>query len=346
MCVVDITSLDMKKLNKHAAPYFKNIIYFVVSVFFSLFSFCLFNPFNAYAAPLSIGVAPTSEILNLQTGDKHHGEIVIWNLSDTTTTYNVVISGFRQIENQPGTAIFLSEEEESKNLYSAASWVTVDKTEIELVPSKNEKIYYDIVVPKDATKGEYNLIIAFLSQSGDGSSLGTGTLTTLNSGTPILIKIGDDFVENAELLSFTTDRDFYEFPNVIFTTRIKNLGDTHISPIGEIVLTNIFDKEVARIPFNENTQSIMRENTGNYESTWNFGKFLTNDKQLVLGPIDAKLVATYRTFQPGFAPLTAETSFWVIPWRYIIAALLIVTLLVIIVKTAKKKKAEYKPLPK
>lgn len=346
MSVVDITSLDMKKLNKDAAPYFKNIIYFVVSVFFSLFSFSLFNPSSTYAAPLSIGTAPTSELLNLQAGDKYHGEIVIWNLSDTTTVYDVLVTGFRQIENQPGTAIFLSEEEEAKNLYSAASWVTVDRKEVELVPNRNEKIYYDIVVPKDATKGEYNVIIAFKSQTEDQPLIGTGTVSTLASGTPILIKIGKDFVENAELLSFTTDKNFYEFPNVIFTTRIKNLGDTHISPIGEIVLTNIFDKEVARIPFNANTQSLMRDNTGNYESTWDFGKFLTNDKQIVLGPIDAKLVATYRTFQPGFAPLTAETSFWVLPWRYIVAALLIVTLLVIIVKTAKKKKAEYKPLPK
>ncbi len=346
MSVEDITRLEMKKLNKDAAPYSKNIIYFVVSVFFSLFSFCLFNPLNIYAAPLSIGTAPTSETLNLQPGDKYHGEIVIWNLSDTTTTYDVLVTGFRQIENQPGTAIFLSEAEEAKNLYSAASWVKVDRKVIELVPNRNEKIYYDIVVPKDATKGEYNVIIAFKSQTENQQIIGTGTVSTLASGTPILIKIGKDFVENAELLSFTTDKNFYEFPNVVFTTRIKNLGDTHISPIGEIVLTNIFDKEIARIPFNENTQSLMRENTGNYESTWDFGKFLTNDKQIVLGPIDAKLVATYRTFQPGFAPLTAETSFWVLPWRYIVVALLIITLLVIIVKTAKKKKAEYKPLPK
>ncbi len=344
--MVDITSLDMKKLNKDAAPYFKSIIYFVAPVFFLLFSFCLFNPSYAYAAPLSIGTAPTSEMLNLQTGDKYHGEIVIWSLADRTITYDVIVTGFRQIENQPGTAIFLSEEEEKKNLYSAASWITVDKKELVLVPNKNEKIYYDIVVPENATKGEYNVIIALKSQTGKKDLQGTGVVSTLSSGTPILIKIGRDFVENAELLSFKTDKNFYEFPNILFLTKIKNLGDTHISPVGEIVLTNIFDKEIARIPFNENTQSIMRENTGNYESTWDFGKFLTNDKQIVLGPIDAKLVTTYRTFQPGFAPLTAETSFWIIPWRYIAAALLIITLLVIIVKTAKKKKAEYKPLPK
>lgn len=334
----------MKKLNRYAAPYFKNIIYLLLSVFFVLFFFS--NPLKSYAAPLSIGTAPTSEILNLQPGDKYHGEIVVWNLSDTTTTYDIVVTGFRQIENQPGTAIFLTKEEEAKNLYSAATWVTADKEEITLVPNKNEKIYYDIVVPESTTKGEYNIIISFVSQSGNGNSGGTATLTTLNTGTPILIKVGKDFVENAELLSFTTDKNFYEFPNVLFTTRIKNLGDTHITPTGEIVLTNIFEKEIARIPFNQNTQSIMRENTGNYETSWNFGEFLTKDKQLVLGPIDAKLVTTYRTFQPGFAPLTAEVSFWVIPWRYIVAILLIIIFIVIIIKTAKKKKAEYKPVPK
>lgn len=299
-----------------------------------------------YASTLSIGTAPTSEKLTLTPGQTYNGELVVWNLAEKAINYKIVIRGFRQIENQPGTAILLTDDEESKSLYTATSWVTASEQDINLVPNKNEKIYYEINVPKDATKGEYTVMIAFLSES-EEKLLGTGATTTLSAGMPILIKIGDEFVENAELLKFSTNSNFFETPNLTFETRIKNLGDTHITPVGEITLTNIFNQEVARIPFNPNSQSILRDNIGNYETTWNLGTFLTKDKAIVLGPIKASLIITYRTFQPGFAPLTAEVSFWIIPWKYIVAILAVIIVTIVVVKVTKKKKKIYSsPLPK
>ena len=101
-----------------------------------------------------------------------------------------------------------------------------------------------------------------------------------------------------------------------------------------------------KLVFNANGQRILRDNTGNYESVWDFGSFLTNDNKLILGPIDAKLVVTYRNFQPGFAPLVAETSFWIIPWKYIIIALLIIITIMILLKMRKNKKEQPQLLPK
>ncbi len=335
----------MKNTIKYAAQLLqKNIQALITISIFSLFG--IFVTSKAYAAPLSIGTAPTSEYLELQPGQTYNGEIVVWNLSGIETNYNILKRGFRQIDNQPGTAIMLTPEDDLKSLYSASSWITLEKENILLEPNKNQKIYYEIKVPKEVTKGEYNAIIAFSSENNQGAN-GTAALTTLSSGMPILIKVGDDFVENAELLKFNTDKNFYEFPNVKFETIIKNIGDTHIAPAGEIVLTNIFKQEVARIPVNPNSQSILRENSGNYQINWDFDKFLTPDNKIILGPIDANLIVTYRSFQPGFAPLTATTSFWIIPWKYLIGLLLLIVLLIITIKQIKKKKAHtYTPIPK
>lgn len=334
----------MKNQNLYPAPwsYKKKVALYTIFLVVFLFSFKT----NIFAqSPLSIGTAPASEKLQLTPGEKHEGEIVVWNLSEKTTTYTILVRGFRQVENQPGTAIMLTETEEKRALYSASSWVKVSKQEIELVPNKNEKIFYEINVPDDVTKGEYTVIIAFISDT-ESKSLGTTAFTTLTAGTPMLIKVGDEFVENAELLKFTTDRNFYETPTIRFETRIKNLGDTHISPVGEIILTNIFKQEVGSITFNANGQSILRDNTGNYETVWDYGSFLTKDKKLILGPIDAKLIVTYRNFQPGFAPLVAETSFWILPWKYIILALLIFVTTMILLKMRKNRKREPQQLPK
>ncbi len=284
---------------------------------------------------LSIGVAPTSKVLKLSPGEIFTDEIVFWNLSQIGGVYKVFISGFQQIENQPGTAIILTPEDDAIAPYSASKWVTVEKETLTLEPNKNTKLKYTISVPNDATNGEFNVEIFLISES-DLQQGGTATFANLAAGTPFLIQIGDEFIENAELLRFTADQKTYEKINVNLLTRIKNLGDTHITPTGEIVIENIFRQEVARIPFNKNNQSLLRDTTGNYQDSWVQTSYLSPNNAIALGPLKAKLFVTYRSFQPGFAVLNAETTFWIIPWKIIIA-IIAALLLVIIVRTTKKK---------
>lgn len=333
----------MKKQNLLSAPWLnkKTTLTGILAVLLLL----SFNSASFAQSSLNIGTSPTSEKLTLEPGEKYSGEIVVWNLANESINYIVFVRGFRQVENQPGTAIMLTEEQEARATYSAASWVTVSRERIELVPNKNEKIFYEINVPSDVTKGEYNFIITLLSET-EVERMGTGTITALSAGTPVLIKVGDDFAENAELLKFDSDRNFYERPSVTFETRISNLGDTHITPVGEIILTNIFKQEVGKIVFNTNGQSILRDNVGNYETVWNYGSFLTENNRLILGPIDAKFVATYRNFQPGFAPLIAETSFWIIPWKYIVLAILLIVTFGAILKVRRNARKKNENLPK
>lgn len=284
---------------------------------------------------LSIGVAPTSKVLKMSPGETYTDEIVFWNLSQSGDTYKVFVSGFEQIENQPGTAIILTPQDDAIAPYSASKWVTVQKDTLELEPNRNTKLGYSITVPDDATNGEFNFEIFLISQS-DAQQMGTATFANLAAGTPFLIQIGDEFVENAELLEFYSDKKVYEKINVNLLTRIKDLGDTHITPTGEIVIENIFKQEVARIPFNKNNQSLLRDTTGNYADSWVQSSYLSPNNAIALGPLNAKLIVTYRSFQPGFAVLDAQTTFWVIPWKIIIAVLAVL-LLAIIIRISKKK---------
>lgn len=284
---------------------------------------------------LSIGVSPTSKILKVKPGDTYSDEIVFWNLTQKADTYNIHVKGFRQIENQPGTAVILTDEEDAASLYSASKWITVDRDTITLEPNKNTKLRYTINVPLDVTKGEYNAQIFLISKSAD-STQGSVTMANLAAGTPILLQVGDEFVENAELLRFATDKKSYEKVNVDFLTQIKNLGDTHISPAGEITIENIFKQEVARIPFNRNKQSLLRDNLGTYVDNWSQSGYLSPSKAIAIGPMKASIVVTYRSIAPGFATLSAQTSFWIIPWKILIAIAVIILTGIIII-TSKKK---------
>ncbi len=289
---------------------------------------------------LSIGVSPTSKVITVQPGELVSDEIVFWNLTNKADTYNIHVRGFRQIENQPGTAIILTDEQEAQSLYSASKWVSIDKTSITLEPNKNTKLKYTIRVPLDVTNGEYNTQIFLISQSVENLQ-GSQAFANLAAGTPILLRVGDEFIENAELLHFVTDKKAYEKINVDFLTQIKNLGDTHITPVGEIVIENIFKQEVARIPFNRNKQSLLRDNIGNYTDNWSLSGYLSPSKALALGPMKASIIVTYRSIAPGFSTLTSQTSFWIIPWKIILAIVAII-LTGIIIYIGKKKRQNKK----
>lgn len=288
---------------------------------------------------LSIGVAPTSKVLKLSPGQTYSDEIVYWNLSQEGDTYKVYISAFQQIENQPGTAVILTPEEDALAPYSASKWVSVEEEMLTLEPNKNIKLKYTITVPDDVTNGEYNVEIFLISENSTQQS-GTAAFANLAAGTPFLIQIGDEFVENAELLKFISDQKFYEKNYVIFSTRIKNIGDTHINPRGEIIIENIFRQEVARIPFNKNSQSLLRETVGDYEDSWKQSGYLSPNNTLAIGPLKANLIVTYRSFNPGFAVLTSQTTFWVIPWKIILIIIAIIVLYSVI--RNRKRKLEKK----
>jgi hypothetical protein len=179
----------------------------LISVFFLSFLFLK----DTHAQSLSIGTAPTHEKLQLEPGQIYHDNFTVWNLSTTTTTYFIEVSSFRQLENQPGSAIFLSEEEDAKNPYSAADWVEVEMDSIDLVPNRNFTIDYTITVPEELAPGDYNAEIYFTSQETIGGDE-TAAYSILGSGVPILITIGDEYAESAEILDFYSKDKMYERP--------------------------------------------------------------------------------------------------------------------------------------
>lgn len=312
----------------------KKLLY--ISVITFLFLPLLFTKYT-HAKPLSIGLAPTFEMLQLEPGEIYNGSFTVWNLETANITYHLKISSFRQVQNQPGTAIYLTKEEDVKNPYSASSWVEVDQKILELVPNRNVSIDYTITVPNDSTPGEYSAEIYFSSEEVDKEDF-TAAYNVLASGIPILITIGDDYAESAEILDFYSAKKVYERANfTTLITRIQNLGDTHITPKGDIVLTNLFNQEVGRITFNDNDQSILRGDNGEYESNWDLNKYI-NEGKVALGPISAETVILYRRNNPGYSILSASTTFWIIPWKLIILILTVIIVSYVVFKLTKKKK--------
>jgi hypothetical protein len=301
---------------------------FILILFLSLASFLTASTNSlAQETSLSLGYAPTALYIDLDQGQQYEGEATFWNLASRTISFEIQVKGFAQIEEFPGTSRILTDQEEANDPYSASKWFFVQEKTVTISPNSSQKIKYTVSVPEDAANGEHHATIFLLSsEQARGTAPGSQALTDLGSGPAILINVGDEINENAQLLKFESDKKFYEQPPVTFLTQYKNAGNTHITPAGDIVLENFLGQEIERITFNENKQSVLRGNLATYENVWENSAIFFKNGKIAIGPIKARLITTYRSVNPGFAPLSATISFWVLPWKYILAAIVILAL--------------------
>lgn len=302
----------------------------------------LLSPHASYAQEeVALGYAPVSEYLILEPGEVYEGKFSVWNLKEDTNKFYVYARSFTQVQSYPGTAVPLSEEDDAKNPYSASSWITTSIDELDLVPQENFDIYYTIRVPENAALGEYTAKVFLTTDKKLETLEETTSLANLASGPNLLIQIGDisELNEDLDLLRFYSEKKVYgSFPTK-FLAEMQNTGDTHVSPVGDIAITNIFGTEVGRVAFNADGLSILRGESATYENLWNNDKMLFNsENELVVGPMKAEVTLQYKSITPGYYPINSETSFWVVPWKLILILLAIIGGIIFALKLKNKDK--------
>ncbi len=287
----------------------------------------------------SLGFTPVSQELHITPGDLYTDKITVWHQSETEMEYFITIRGFKQIEDHPGTAVLLSEEEEMASRTSAASWFHIETTSVVVPPQHNFELNYLIEVPEDAEPGEYYAQIFFHTEQQQAASTdAVMAYSNIAGGPTFLIRTGDEMDEEVSLLEFKSTNKFYESPKVALNTSVQNTGNVHLKPNGVIVLTNMFGQELATVEFNPNRRALIRDSIATYVTEWESNYLLTDDSKLAVGPITAELTLYYTSESPGYNPITAETEFWILQWKLALAVLGAIVVLVWTLKAVKKSK--------
>jgi hypothetical protein len=229
-----------------------------------------------------------------------------------------------------------------------AKWVTFSEPTFTALPEEWKTITATFNVPKEASFGYYYAFV--FTRAGDQADLdpqetavvgGTATLVLLEARVP-------DAKREITVSEFKTDKTVYEFLPVNFTVSLKNSGNVHAAPRGNIFLSQGNDKDIALLELNpgkgsilpgsarvfdaawkdgfpvyeetiENGQVVLDE-LGNqtYHLTWNF----ENASHLRIGKYTAKMLLVYDDGMRDI-PIEATVSFWVMPWRLVAGAVFI-----------------------
>lgn len=280
-------------------------------------------------------VSPPTVTENFDPGAQKEGKMKLTNISQQDTlTFKAVIRDFI-VADTKGTPLIEADLGEAKRKYAASSWIGIYPSTFTLKPGQSENLTYFIQVPKDARPGGRYASIVFESQNGYGPG-GSGASVETHIGTLFIFRINGQVVENASVKSFSTDKKIYEYGPANILTQILNSSDTHIKPVGTVMVKNLIGQTVDSQ--NLEDHNIFPEAVRDFNNTVG--------KKFMFGMYTAELHATYG--DKNNLTLFASTTFFVFPWKIagiVALAVIVIILLIIYLRRRKKKGTHHEEQP-
>lgn len=249
------------------------------------------------------------------------------NDSTEPITFTVSIQDFIVVDNN-GTPNLLPPDTLSGK-YSAASWIGVNPTTFTVSPGERKELSFFVQVPPDARPGGH-YAAAVYTPINEAGVRGSGATVTTQLGTLFSIDVAGPITERAEVVKFQAVNKFQEYGPVKIQTEVKNFGDLHIRPNGNLKVVSTRGRvEIQGIQ----TTNIFPGSSRIYENTVG--------KKLMVGRYEAKLLASYG--RDNNIPLVATMYFWVFPWRVALVVLLAIATVILGFMLWKKRKGSNTP---
>jgi hypothetical protein len=313
--------------------------------------------------PLSITLSPVTLSLETNPGETKTTEIKIRNnsiqpelLTISVGTFTADASGERPVITD------IAEGDEFIN------WVSFSEPEFEVPPNEWKTIQVTFAPPANAALSYYYALS--VRRVKEPVVAGQTTLT----GMPTILMLTSVVSPNArkelEIVSVSQKSPFVEFLPQYFDIKVKNKGNVHVVPFGNIFIDNGSKKDVAILAINPGRNAILPQTERVYRVKWNegFPTFIDREADAkakaegkparpegssfrVLGlEFDLNRAAQFRVgrfisnvllvYDNGErdVPIESKISFWVFPVRLVVVALLIPIVPAVLVYTAMRKK--------
>ena len=201
-------------------------------------------------------------------------------------------------------SIFLTKSKQvdiSQKTLDASSWFTLSPADFILQPHEKKLVQIQITPPYGSEPGGHYATIYFepmipQEAMSYNSSFNLGRIGVLS----FLIVPGD--IEQNIIIEDFTSKNLQSFGPLNFDLTLKNDGNVHLLPTGQIVIKNIYGVEKASLALTPTT--ILPGTSDTYHPSW--------DKTLLLGRYEVTPHVNYGSDQPM---IVGEPIFvWVFPW--------------------------------
>jgi hypothetical protein len=274
----------------------------------------------------ALEIAPPVVNLTANPGQTIRTELNLRDVSTAKLKVESQVNDFVAAGEDGTPKILLDANEESP--YSLKSWISPLPTLI-LNPREIKKLPVVIKVPTNAAPGGYYGVVRFTASAPEMKD--TGVSLSASLGTLILVRVNGQAKEKLEIESFTvntipggtfdntkdgTPKTMFEATPIQFIQRIKNTGNVHEQPAGQVVIKNMFGKTVAAVNVNLPPRNILPSSIRKFKQ-----------------PLDSSVIGSKKFFGKYTAELkvaygadkqtvSKTITFWVIPYTLIAIAII------------------------
>jgi hypothetical protein len=314
----------------------------------------LLLPLTAHAADtpdsgFSLQVSPSPLVATIKPGQKTTLDLEIRNTSTASQALKMDLRSFT-IDNASGE-VKLGTSAPSE----IAKFVSFASPTFSL--QAGQLFNQHIVVDTPATAGfSYSFAITISQQNPPANQKGAASIRGSVAVFTLLNVDRPGATRKLNLAEFGATKHVFEYLPATLTVQFHNIGNTLVQPSGNIFIQRKSGdtKPLATIQVNPNGGYILPGSNRTLTTTWNDGlpHYVTTSTsgkesrklewsggditKLRFGRYTAKLVAVYNDGHSD-VPLTAEITFWVIPWRLILVLLLIIIICIVGVVTILRK---------
>ncbi len=322
---------------------------------FTLLIFLSANSVFAQQNNLSLTVSPISFDLTTKPGGVIQDRLRIRNNTSQALTLRIDIEKLTSTDTEPG--LTLAEPGAGDEFIE---WIHFDKPTIVAPPNEWVDIPFTVTVPTHAAFGYYFAFVVTPVRSEndqDGTvalSSSVAVLSALNIQAP-------GAKAEAQLVEFKPKKFINEWLPADFLVTIRNVGNIHIKPRGNVFIQGGNDKEVALLEVNPSLSNVLPGGQRTFETSWRDG-FLVREPvvkddvvqrdgngqpitklkihwdkltQIRFGRYTANLLMVFDNGERDMV-LESTTTFWVIPYKLIAGLLIGIIIFLFVIRKVVK----------
>lgn len=265
---------------------------YFISFLIAIISFFLFTN-NVSAIILS----PTKQTLVIKPGKSELIKFEVVNDSEMTKIVIPEVEAFK-IDDKTGRPIFGQRDE-------AISWISPTKNEITLKPGAKGAFSFTVSAPNDADPlGHY--IALFAKEKNTGGQIGLSSRV----GSLLFLYPEGKINESLYLVSFNSEKNTYDHGSVKLFLTLKNNGNIHLVPEGEVTIRNHAKKIIAKININDLNRKVLPNGTWSAEYLLPL-KFDRSDIGIIYAEADIIYGLTKQR-------MGVTASFWYLPTKMLL----------------------------
>ncbi len=270
------------------------------------------------AVPLT--VAPARQQFNVDPGQTEYFNIKFVNQSNAPLYGNLKVVDFLVLDNE-GTPTLLDDVKDLSSKYSGASWIVLPSDKASVPGGGILTLQLKMQVPEDARPGGRYIAVSFEPTGVIPSATGEGEEGTLGISQRIVgliyVRVNGPISESAFIEKFRVP-SLVQFGPVKITFDILNRGDYHITPKGQITLTNWFGKQIDSELLE--AKNIFPDVSRGYETSLG--------KKWMIGRYKVDLTASYG----DSGRVLSQTDYvWAFPWALALVILFAITIIILLI---------------